>query len=112
MVKKGSDMPYNSERIPIVGTDHDMRRKLSDEQKRAITILSKEGYSQRKLATMFKCSRRLVQNILQPQTRAKPKQRPASYWSEAKRKYRERKQELYKTGKINENKKRKRKNSG
>ena len=100
-------MPYKSERIPISGTVYDKRRKLSSEQIQAIKILNERGYSQRKLATMFGCSKRSVQNILHPQKRSKPKKRSTAYWTEAKKQYRKRKQELYSTGKINENKKRK-----
>ena len=98
-------MPYKSERIPISGTVHDKRRKLSLEQVRAIKILSEQGYSQRKLAAMFGCSKRSVQNILQPQKRTAPKKYPTAYWTEAKRQYRKHKQELYKAGKITEGRK-------
>lgn len=100
-------MPYKSERIPISGTVHDKRRKLSPEQVRAIKILNEQGYSQRKLASMFGCSKRSVQNILNPQKRSKPKKRSTAYWTAAKKKYRQYKQELYTSGKINENRKRK-----
>lgn len=93
-------MPYKSEKIPIAGTKLDARRKLSDEQKEAIKILSAEGYSQRKLAEMFGCSKRSVQNILQPQPRCKPKKRPTEYWTEKKREYRQRKQKMYVEGTL------------
>lgn len=93
-------MPYKSEKIPIAGTKHDGRRKLSDEQKRAITILHKEGYSFRKLAEMFSVSKWLIQSILNPATRTKPKKYSTEYCTEAKRKYRQKKQELFKNGKI------------
>lgn len=104
-------MPYKSERILIQGTVYDKRRKLSSEQIQAIKILNERGYSQRKLATMFGCSKRSVQNILHPQKRSKPKKRSTAYWTEAKKQYRKRKQELYQTGKINENRKRKHRTS-
>ena len=104
-------MPYKSERIPIQGTVYDKRRTLSLEQIRAIKILNEQGYSQRKLAAMFGCSKRSVQNILHPQQRSKPKKRSTAYWTEAKKQYRRRKQELYQTGKINENRKRKHRTS-
>lgn len=93
-------MPYKSEQIHIAGTVYDKRRKLSLEQVRAIKILNEQGYSQRQLAAMFGCSKRSVQNILQPQKRTAPTERPASYWAEAKRKHRKRKQELFLAGKI------------
>ncbi len=98
-------MPYKSEQIPISGTVHDKRRKLSSEQVRAIKILNEQGYSQRKLAVMFGCSKRSVQNILHPQQRTKSKKRSTAYWTAAKKKYRQRKQELYISGKINEKRK-------
>ena len=100
-------MPYKSERIPISGTVYDKRRKLSLEQVKAIKILNEQGYSQRTLAAMFGCSKRSVQNILHPQKRTAPKKYPTAYWTEVKRQYRKRKQELYKAGEISENKKRK-----
>lgn len=95
-------MPYKSERIPIAGTNLDQRRKLSNEQRRAIKILADNGYSQRKLAAMFNVSKSLVQTLLAqiPKTRQK-KKRPTAYWTEAKRKYRQRKQQLYKEGILN-----------
>ena len=100
-------MPYKSERIPIQGTVYDKRRKISLEQIRAIKILNEQGYSQRKLAAMFGCSKRSVQNILSPQKRSVPKKRSTAYWTEAKKQFRKRKQELYQTGQINGNKTRK-----
>lgn len=97
-------MPYKSEKIKVAGTVYDKRRKLTAEQVQAIKILNGQGYSQRLLASMFGCSKRSVQNILHPQKRSMPKSRPTSYWTEAKRKYRKRKQELLKSGKIYESK--------
>lgn len=97
-------MPYKSESIPIAGTKLDQRRKLSNEQREAVKILADKGYSQRKLAEMFNVSKSLVQSILNPQQRAVQKKRPAAYWAEAKRKYRQRKHQLYKTGKLSEKK--------
>lgn len=93
-------MPYKIEQIKLAGTKNDKRAKLTQEQREAIVILAREGYSQRKLAVMFNVSRRLIQSILHPPNRAKPKQRPQSYWTEAKRKCRQRKMKLYKAGKI------------
>lgn len=97
-------MPYKSESIPIAGTKLDQRRKLSNEQREAVKILADKGYSQRKLAEMFNVSKSLVQFILNPQQRGVQKKRPAAYWTEAKRKYRQRKHQLYKTGKLSEKK--------
>lgn len=95
-------MPYNSEKIPIAGTKLDNRIKLLPSQKEAVIQLSKEGYSQRQIAEMFHVSRRLIQSILSPATRqkSKPKSYSKEYWREVKRKYRARKQNLYKNGKI------------
>lgn len=91
-------MPYKSEKIPIAGTRLDARRKLSNEQKEAIKLLTAEGYSQRKLAEMFGCSRWSVQNILRPSPRVKDRPRPREYWTARKRQYRRRKQKLFVDG--------------
>lgn len=101
-------MPYKSEKIPIAGTKLDLRRKLSDEQRRAVKILADQGYSQRKLAEMFGCSKGTIQQIVAPHPKASQKRYPKEYWTEAKRRYRERKQKLFKAGEINEARKRKR----
>lgn len=93
-------MPYKSERIPIAGTNLDQRRKLSDEQRNAIKILAREGYSQRKLADMFNVSKSLVQGIVKPQPRKPQKKRATAYWTEAKKRYRTRKNTLYKQGEL------------
>lgn len=93
-------MPYRSEKIPIAGTKLDLRRKLSEEKKKAVRILSNEGYSQRKLAEMFGCSRRLIQHILDPQKRSVQSKRPTEYWTKKKHEYRQRKQQLYLDGKL------------
>lgn len=93
-------MPYKSEKVKIAGTKFDLRVKLSKDQKEAIKILSEKGYSQRKLAEMFSCSKRSVQNIIKPQKRTTNSKRPKEYWTEKKREYRLRKQQLYLDGKI------------
>lgn len=98
-------MPYRSEKISIAGTKYDSRRKLTDEQRDAVIILHREGYSYRKLAAMFGVSKRLIQSIIRPPKRSTPRQRPKSYWTQAKRKYRIRKQHLFKQGFIHETKK-------
>ena len=53
----------DSLRVP---TQHDKRRKLSDEDKLLIRELSAQGQSQRKLANQFGVSRRLIQFIIDP----------------------------------------------
>lgn len=98
-------MPLKVETIKLAGTKFDGRVKLTEDQRQAIRVLSHEGYSQRKLAAMFNVSKRLVQSIISPPIRKPPKKRPTKYWTEVKRKYRNRKNNLYKTGKIKFNKK-------
>jgi transposase len=93
-------MPFKSEKVKLAGTKYDLRRKLSDEQVRAVSILSAQGYSYRQLATMFGCSKSTIQNILHPFKRAAQKVRPTEYWTEAKRRYRARKNQLYKSGAL------------
>ncbi len=100
-------MPYKSEKIKIAGTKLDRRCKLSKEQKEAIKLLHEDGFSHRKLAEMFGCSKRSVQNILHPQPRSKQPKRTAEYWAQKKREYRNRKQQLFEAGKLNPKKKRK-----
>lgn len=100
-------MPYKSEQISIAGTKLDLRRKLSTEQKEAIKILNERGYSQRKLAEMFGVSKRSIQNILKPPKRGIPVKRPKEYWTQKKREYRRRKQQLLLEGKLPKSKTRK-----
>lgn len=102
-------MPYKSEKIPIAGTKLDLRRKLSDEQRRAVKILADQGYSQRKLAEMFGCSKGTIQQIVAPHQKATQKRYPKEYWANAKKRYRERKQKLFVTGELKLVHKRKRK---
>lgn len=99
-------MPFKSERVRIAGTQYDLRRKLSDEQVRAVSILSSQGYSQRQLAKMFGCSKGTIQNILNPGKRSPQVKRPTEYWTEAKRRYRARKQRLFKSGQLSKKRKR------
>lgn len=93
-------MPYKSDSIKIAGTKYDSRAKLNQDERHAVKILTEKGYSQRKLADMFGVSRRLIQSIIKPPVRSPAPKRSAEYWREAKRRYRKRKNELYKTGKI------------
>ena len=69
-------MPYKSEKIKIEGTKHDKRIKLTKEQKKAIHA-NKLGLSQRKLAEMYKVSRRTIQFILDPEKLEENKKRRA-----------------------------------
>lgn len=98
-------MPNKVENIKVSGTRFDARAKLSPDQREAIKVLSREGYSQRKLAAMFNVSKRLIQSIVAPTERKPEKKRPTEYWTQVKRKYRERKMHLYKAGKIKFSKK-------
>lgn len=85
------------------GSGNDKRRKLTDEQRVQIVELSKKGYSQRQLASMFDVSRRLIGFIVNPdklaEFKAKRKGKSKEYYSTEKhRKYmrvhREHKREL------------------
>lgn len=98
-------MPLKIENIKLAGTKFDGRAKLSPEQRQAIQILSREGYSQRRLAAMFNVSKWLIQSILSPPVRKHSKQYPTEYWTELKRKCRKKKIDLYKNGKIKFNNK-------
>lgn len=97
-------MPYKIEDIKLAGTKFDARAKLTEDQRQAIRVLSREGYSQRKLATMFNVSKRLIQSIITPPVRKPPKKRTKEYWNTIKQRYRERKRGLYQSGKIKFNK--------
>ena len=46
-------MPLKIEEIKLEGTKFDNRAKLTVEQRKAIKVLSEQGFSQRKIATMF-----------------------------------------------------------
>lgn len=100
-------MPYKSEKIPIAGTVLDKRRKLSPELKEAVKLLYEQGYSQRRLAEIFGCSRRLIQHIIKPQRPSAPRPRPKEYWTERKRLYRQRKQKLFVEGRLQQKLKKK-----
>lgn len=93
-------MPLKIESIKVAGTKFDGRAKLSEEQRQAIRILSREGYSQRKLASMFDVSKRLVQSIISPPVRKPPKKRSKEYWADVKKRHRNKKIDLYKSGII------------
>lgn len=97
-------MPLKIEKIRLAGTQYDNRAKLTEDQRQAIRVLSREGYSQRKLAVMFNVSKRLIQSIITPPVRKPPKKRTKEYWSTIKQRYRERKKDLYQSGKIKFNK--------
>ena len=93
-------MPFKVEEIKLEGTKFDKRAKLTIEQRKAIKVLSKEGFSQRKLAAMFNVSKRLIQSIISPPVRQPAKKRSNEYWKDIKQRHRARKMELYLEGKI------------
>lgn len=93
-------MPYKSEKIPITGSCLDRRCVLTPEQREAIKLLHEDGFSYRKLAEMFRCSKWTIQNLIHPQKRSKPIKRPSAYWTAKKREYRKRKQQLFVAGKL------------
>lgn len=98
-------MPYKSEKIPIAGSRFDKRRKLSDDQVRAIRILAREGYSQCRLAEMMNCSQPLISQIVNPARRKRSKSKYSTARNtEAKRRYRARKEALYKSGAFDKKK--------
>lgn len=103
-------MPYKSEKIIIAGSQHDKRRKLSEEQKNQIIAL-RGTMTQRKCAEQFGVSRRTVQFLWFPEKLEANKQaRQArgswrqyynkSEWAETMRNHRRYKQDLYLEGKI------------
>lgn len=94
-------MPLKIESIKVAGTKYDGRAKLSEDQRQAIRILAREGYSQRKLASMFNVSKRLIQSIITPPVRTPAKKHTKEYWTEVKKRYRDKKINLYKSGKSN-----------
>ena len=106
-------MPYKSEKIKIEGTQHDRRRKLTEDQKAYIRWLrEEEGLSQRQLAAMFGVSRRLITFVLDPEKELKNKARQKQLrqegrykytkeqWAEVVREHRHYKHQLHKEGKI------------
>lgn len=78
-------MPLKIESIKVAGTKYDGRAKLSEDQRQAIRILAREGYSQRKLASMFNVSKRLIQSIITPPVRTPAKKHTKEYWTEVKK---------------------------
>lgn len=113
-------MPYKSEKINIVNTPYDRRRKLTEDQKEYIRWLrEEEQLSQRALAAMFGVSRRLITFVLNPEKERRSREnfkkrksmgmyRPTKEeWAETMRNHRHYKQQLYTEGKIQEQQKQK-----
>ena len=106
-------MPYLSSKIPIIHTQYDRRRKLTDDQKEYIKWLRKEEkLSYNKLAEMFIVSKKCIQFICNPdilekhRKRAKELRADGRYkyakekWVETMREHRRYKQQLKIEGKI------------
>lgn len=106
-------MPYKSENIKIEGTSYDRRRKLSEDTKEYIRWLrEEEQISYRKLAGMFKVSKRLIIFVCNPDKEQKAKEQfkerrkegrykvSKEEWKETMREHRHYKQELYLSNKI------------
>lgn len=69
-------MPRKTDPIPIKDPFMDRRTKLIPCQKEMIVYWNKEfGFSQRKLAEMFKVSRRTIQFVLDPEKLKQNKER-------------------------------------
>jgi transposase len=59
-------MPYKTDKVKIDCPFLDRRRKLLPCQRERMIILHEKGFSQRKLASIFNVSRRLVQFVTDP----------------------------------------------
>lgn len=70
-------MPYKTDTVKIDCPFFDRRTKLLPCQKEMMVHYSKLGYSQRKLASMFNVSRRLVTFIICPEKKVKDLQNRA-----------------------------------
>lgn len=64
-------MPYKTEKIRFDCPFFDRRTKLLPCQRERMLLLHKTGYSQRKLASIFQVSRRLVQFVTCPEKKEK-----------------------------------------
>lgn len=106
-------MPYTSEKIKIVGTCFDRRRKLSEDKKEYIRWLrEEEKISYQKLADMFNVSKRMIIFVCNPEKYEKNKEQfkerkkkglykyNKEEWSSIMREHRRYKQELHLEGKI------------
>ena len=109
-------MPYKSTKIKL-SREQDRRVKLTEEQRDEIRHKYETGlYSQRQLADEYKVSRRLITFVLNPEKerhnvelfkerRKDGRYKPSkSEWAETMREHRQYKEELYKQGKLKEDK--------
>ena len=76
-------MPYAHEtnHLKLVGLQ-DRRRKLTNEQREEILRLRDEGWSLMKLAKEFEVSKRLILDIVNPESKAKHDQYIKDHWRE------------------------------
>jgi primosomal protein N' len=106
-------MPYKSEKIKIAGTEHDRRRKLTEDQKEYIRWLrEEEKLSYNQLACQFGVSKRLIIFICKPETMQKVRERFKQYkkegrykptnkeWADTMKEHRQYKEKLHKNGEI------------
>lgn len=101
-------MPHKTDKIALDCPFFDKRVKLLPCQKERMVYLHKLGYSQRKLASIFQVSRRLVQFITCPEKKVKDLQnrrdrggsmayyKGGKQWSEAMKTHRKHKHDLLK----------------
>ena len=107
-------MPYKSEKIKLKGLQ-DRRKRLTDEQREEIRELYGTGcYSLNGLAKRFEVSKKTILLIVNDESAEKAKQyrkehwrewqRTGEEWNEIVRNHRRYKNELYKEGKLKEDK--------
>lgn len=107
-------MPYKSEKIKL-SREQDRRVRLSDEQREEIKELYGTGYySLNDLAKMYEISKKTVLLIVNKDSAERAKEYRKEHWqewarkgkehAEAIKKTRQYKQELYKAGKLKEEK--------
>ena len=101
-------MPHKTDKIALDCPFFDKRVKLLPCQKERMVYLHKLGYSQRKLASIFQVSRRLVQFITCPEKKVKDLQnrrdrggsmayyKGGKEWSETMKAHRKHKHDLLK----------------
>ena len=104
-------MPYAHEtnHLKLVGLQ-DRRRKLTNEQREEILRLRDEGWSLMKLAKEFEVSKKLILLIVNPESKAKNDKYIKDHWrefqqtreehSEAVKKTRRHRQELFFKGEL------------
>lgn len=101
-------MPYKTEKLKLDSPFLDKRVKLLPCQKEMVLYWTKQGLSQRKIATMFKVSRRLITFIQDPKKKEKDLEnriarggsmiyyKGGEEWNETMKKHRKRKHDLLK----------------